>query len=375
MVTGTRADFGLQAPVMRAVADHPGLKLQVVATGMHLLRRFGYTVDEVEAAGWRIDAKVRLQGERDDVIGQSRGLGRAITGLTNAFAELRTDIVVVLGDRLEMFAAAAAATASQRVLGHVHSGDAAMGVQDDAYRFAISKLAHLHFAAAAGAKRRLGWLGEESFRIYQTGSPALDNLSRDICRDAGELSEWAGFDVNDDFLLVMQHPSGGTARQEERRMTETLRACVDKGLSILVLYPNCDAGFSGIINSAERFCKSGGGVLRRNLPRRAYLGLLVRAKMLVGNSSSGIIEAGYLNVDVVNVGPRQTGRERSKNVLDVGYGRAAVSAAIERLLRRRRGGNRKIASLYGDGRSGRRIASILARVKLDGRLRQKRIAY
>jgi GDP/UDP-N,N'-diacetylbacillosamine 2-epimerase (hydrolysing) len=374
VVTGTRAEYGLLKPVMEAIEGHENLKLQLIVTGMHLLRRFGYTVREIEKDGGRIDGRVRLQGEDDEVIGQSRGLGRAITKLTNLFSELDTEIVLVLGDRIETFAAAAAATASQLVLAHIHGGDVAPGVQDDAYRHAISKLAHLHFAATAGAKERLLRLGEDSFRIYQTGSPALDNLSKIICRDTKELSKWAKFDVREDFLMVLQHPAGGTAAQEEKRMVQTLAGCDVKGLRALVLYPNCDPGFSGIIRAVRHVCGAKGYRMIKHLPRGVYLGLLERTRVLVGNSSSGIIEASRINVDVVNVGHRQAGREHCRRVHDVDYGRAAVAKAVRSICRSQKR-QRSSERIYGDGRSGQRIASILGRVKLEQKLRLKKIAY
>ena len=374
VVTGTRAEYGILSPVMEAIKAHPKLNLQLIVTGMHLLKKFGYTVKDIEADGWRIDGRVRLQSEHDDVIGQSRGLGRAITGLTNEFARLKTDIVLVLGDRLETFAAASAATASQLILAHIHGGDAAAGIQDDAYRHAISKLAHIHFAASAGAKKRLLRLGEDPFRIYRTGSPALDNLENNICRDIDELNQWAGFDVSTEFLFVLQHPAGGTAAQEEKRMLQTLRGCNANNLPVLVLYPNCDVGFSGIIKAADRYCRNKGWTLLRHVPRRIYLGLLRKTKALIGNSSSGIIEAGYLNVDVVNIGTRQLGRERGKNVLDTDYGTVNVAQAVKKILRRTKT-RRKPCQIYGNGRSSRKIASVLSKIKLNQKLSQKRIAY
>ena len=374
VVTGTRADYGILVPVLIAIKRRRTLRLQVIVTGMHLLRGFGNTWREVEGDGWPIDAKVRLQGERDDALSQSRGLGKAIGGFTDAFAKLGTEVVLVLGDRVEAFGAAAAATASRLVLAHIHGGDAAMGIQDDAYRHAISKLAHIHFAASAGSRDRLLRMGEQEFRIHLTGSPGLDGLSDKACKNVRKLNEWAGFDVRGDFLMVLQHPAGGTPSQEGWRMRETLAACADKGLSVLVLYPNCDAGFSGIVEVAKRVCHRNGWGLLQNVPRAIYLGLLRRTKALVGNSSSGIIEAGALNVDVLNVGPRQTGRERGTNVYDVDYGREKVSAVLASVLRQpsRDGVGCRI---YGDGRSGARIARILAEVALNDRLRQKRIAY
>jgi GDP/UDP-N,N'-diacetylbacillosamine 2-epimerase (hydrolysing) len=374
VVTGTRAEYGIYRPVLEAIRKQPQLELQLFVTGMHLLRQFGYTVREIEQDCWSITGRVRLQGEKDDAVGQSRGLGRAITGLTNHFARLKTDIVLVMGDRIEAFAGAAAATASQLVLGHIHGGDIAEGIQDEAYRHAISKLAHVHFPASKGSKERLIRLGEEKFRIYQTGSPAVDNLSKMICRDKEELSRGAGFDVGEDFAVVLQHPAGGTVHQEEKRMAQTLRAIGDKGLQVLVLYPNSDPGFSGIVRAAKRFSKREGYRLLKHVPREVYMGLLERSRVLVGNSSSGLIEASRLNVDVVNVGSRQRGRERGSNVVDAAYG-AATEKAITALLRTKRPARRRAERIYGDGKSSEKIASILARIRLDGRLKQKRIAY
>ncbi|MBN2376717.1 MAG: UDP-N-acetylglucosamine 2-epimerase (hydrolyzing) [Sedimentisphaerales bacterium] len=376
VVTGTRAEYGIFQPVLKAIDNHPRLELQLIVTGMHLLKKFGFTVNDIQNDGWKITARVKLQNEIDNVIGQSRGMGRALTSLADTFARLKTDIVLVLGDRIEAFTAAAAATSSQLILAHIHGGDAALGVQDDAYRHAITKLAHLHFAATKDAADRISRLGEQKFRIYQTGSPALDNISELICRDSNLLSNAAQFDVSDGFLLVLQHPAGGSAQLESKRMAATLEACRRKHLKTLVLYPNSDPGFSGIISQAQRFCKKHHFTLLKHVPRNIYLGLLENAAVLIGNSSSGLIEAGFLNVNVVNVGPRQTGRLRGPNVIDVpGYNPAAISNAIEAAQNQSRNKLRGPIKIYGDGHSSKKIAAILARAKLNNRLRQKQIAY
>jgi GDP/UDP-N,N'-diacetylbacillosamine 2-epimerase (hydrolysing) len=371
VVTGTRAEYGLLVPVMRAISRKPRLDLSVFVTGMHLLRRFGGTVREVKNDGWDIAARIPLQGEKDDVIGQSRGLGRAITKFSEEFFRQKINIVVVLGDRIETFAAAAAAFVSGRVVAHIHGGDAAMGVQDDVYRYAITKLAHLHFPATPDAKKRLLRQGEQPFRIYQTGSPALDGMRNISCDDPVVLSDHAGFDVCNDFMVVLQHPAGGSVAQERRWMTQTLLACAHTGLKLLVLYPNSDPGFSGIIESSTKFCRRKDCALVRNVPRSVYLGLLRRCRVLVGNSSSGIIEASFLGVPCVNVGPRQAGRDRTGNVIDVRYGVAPVTDGLRRAMNSRR--RIRPSRYYGDGRAGPRIADVLNRVTLDRRLRQKRL--
>ena len=374
VVTGTRADYGILQPVLRAIDKHPKLQLKVLITGMHLLSKFGRTADEVETDGWPIAGRVRLQGIRDNVFANSRAMGYAIAHITKIFQRTGTEIVVVLGDRMEMFAAAAAATASQRTLAHIHGGDAAVGVQDDAYRHAISKLAHIHFTASTGATRRLVRLGEDSFRIYQTGSPALDNLRKKIRRKISLLNTWVGFDVRDDYLIILYHPAGGTAAEEAARMRQILRGCERNDLKIMMLYPNCDPGHSGILRTVQSYNRQKAAPLIRHLPREIFLGLLIRARALVGNSSCGLIEAGFLNVDVINVGPRQNGRDRGRNVIDVDYNSQEVSQALDRIVKKRTS-HRKICHIYGDGRSAGRISRLLATICLNQALKQKQITY
>ncbi len=373
VVTGTRAEYGILRPVMEAIAGRKELRLQLLATGMHLLRRFGMTVREIEADGWRIDARVRLQGADDDPVAQSVGLGRAISKMSTEFARLRSDVVLVLGDRIEVFAAAAAAVTSGRLLAHIHGGDVAPGVQDDAYRHAVSKLAHLHFVATEGAKKRLLAMGEQPFRIKLTGSPALDGIKEIMIRDAEELSRQVGLNVREEFLIVAQHPAGFAAAQEKKYMQQTLRACEAAGKRLIVMYPNSDPGFSGIAAAAEAFCRRTGHPLIKNLPRPVFLGLLKRCRTLVGNSSAGLVEGGYLGVSVLNIGPRQAGRECGANVTHVAYGEQAVRRALQSLLRRKH--TIRPVTLYSRGNAARKIAEHLTRIELNHKLYQKHSAF
>ncbi len=374
VITGTRAEYGLLKPVMQAIEEHPKLNLQILVTGMHLLKQFGYTIRQIKSDGWDITAKVRLQSEIDAQYSNSLAMGSAISKMSKAMLDNKSDIIVVLGDRLEIFAATAAATACQLPIAHIHGGDIAMGIQDDTFRHAITKLSHIHFTATCGAKRRVIRLGEEKSRVYQTGSPSIDNLSDNICLKIKDLNSYSAFNVNDNFLMVLQHPAGQTTKTEEKRMLQTLRACKRKSLNTLVLYPNCDRGFSGIITAAKSYCKKHKFTLIENVPREIYLGLLKKALILIGNSSSGIIETGYLNVDVIDIGPRQLGREHGKNVMHCNYGTENVSNAIDKTLLQR-DLNRKPCYIYGKGKSGIKIADVLASVQIDQKLLQKVISY
>ena len=376
IVTGTRAEYGILKPVIEAVSKHKKLNLQLLITGQHMLRKFGYTYKEVEADNWPIVGKVRLHSERDDIFSHAQGMGKAITNFSKIYAGCQSDIVLVLGDRLEQFAATAAAAACEKIIAHIHGGDRATGINDDCYRHAITKLSHIHFAASDKSARRIERLGEDKYRIYRTGSPAIDGILKNICKSKKKLKSYVDFNIDNEFLIILFHPSGASAKTEKKRMKNLLDVCSCKSLHKLVLYPNCDTGHAGIIEAIDSVRNRDDYTVVRHLPRDVYLGLLTRSSGLVGNSSGGIVEASCLTVDVLDVGNRQAGRERSRSVIHCGLERSAIDKAVDKLLNRAKSGKQsKPDIIYGDGRSSQRIASILASVKLDDALRLKTIAY
>jgi len=353
VVTGTRAEFGLLAPVMRAIADHPKLQLRTVVTGTHLTTG---TWREVRDAGLAIDAKVPMQrrgqtGRAADVA----ALGRGVTGLGKAFDQLKPDVVLVLGDRIEAFAAGSAASVGGRLVAHLHGGDRAEGVADEAMRHAITKLAHLHFPATAASRRRLIRMGEDPAHIFNHGSPAIDAL-RDVEPDPDAPG-----------LIVLQHPIGAPAAQEAKWMRDTLAAT--KGDSRIVLMPNHDPGRDGIVRAIEQHAKRDAV---EHLPRQRFLSVLAGAGAIVGNSSAGLIEAAALRVPCVNVGPRQAGRQKPGNVIDAEYGQAHVAAALSTALQLDR---KRLRHPYGRGESGLRIAATLGRLNLDASMLRKHNRY
>ena len=376
IVTGTRAEYGILKPVIQAISVHKKLNLQLLVTGQHMLKKFGYTYKEVESDNWPVVGKVRLQSERDEILGHARGMGRAIAKYSEIFMENNTDIAVVLGDRMEQFAATAAAAACEKIIAHIHGGDRATGINDDCYRHAMTKLSHVHFAASEQSARRIERMGEDKFRIYRTGSPAIDGIFKNICKSKKKLNTYVKFDLDEDFMIILFHPSGASSEIEQKRMENLLKVCGCKPLHKIVLYPNCDTGHAGIISAIDKVACLDGFTVVKHLPRDIYLGLLVKSRGLVGNSSGGIVEASCLSVDVVDVGMRQAGRERSRKVIHCENDQSSIDKAVDKMLRRARSGKRSEPdNIYGDGRSGKRIASILATVKLDDRLRLKTIAY
>jgi GDP/UDP-N,N'-diacetylbacillosamine 2-epimerase (hydrolysing) len=390
VVTGSRAEYGLLRPIMRAVQGTHGLALQVVVTGMHLAREFGHTVDEVVADGFPIAARVPTVPREDTNAAMAASVGTGVRGMAAAFARLRPHVVLVLGDRVEAFAAATAAALSNLVVAHVHGGDRAQAGYDDYMRHAITKMAHLHFAATPQSARRIRRLGERPDCIWVVGAPGLDEIRTAELPPIGDLLrrylgiESAGHtSAVDRYLLVVQHPVSTRAAAAAREMLATLGAVRDVGLPALVIYPNSDPGARAMVSATtkgvrnlfqERFLTP---FLVPSVPRADYLGLLKHAAALVGNSSSGIIEAPSFKTPVVNVGDRQAGRERATNVVDVAPMRAAVAAGIRKALtdpafRRRLA---RCRNPYGDGHAGERIARILAGVPLGEELRLKSITY
>lgn len=360
VVTGSRAEYGLLRSTMEALKKHRRLELRVVATGTHLLRKFGHTVDQIVRDGWRVDARIRMQAGDDGPLDQTVGLSRGVAGMGRFCEEVGADVMLVLGDRIEAMAGALAGVTTGRCVAHIHGGDIAPGDFDESLRHAITKLAHLHFPATQAARRRIIRLGERPEHVHCVGAPGLDRLiqltkRRRVPRTRSRLA------------LIVQHPCGRSAAHERRVMSTLLRAVAEAGLSRAIVYPNSDRGHTGIIEAIETHrAGAADGAVRvvRSLDRDAYLRLLMAADVLVGNSSSGIIEAGTAGTPTVNVGGRQRGRERSgRSVVDTDESPASIRQALLRALRKRPIMGK--ATVYGDGKAGGRIAQILADAPLD----------
>jgi len=341
VVTGSRAEFGLLASTMHAVRDDRRLRLLTIVAGSHLVAG---TWQDVRDAGFDIDAKVRMQrraaaGRHEDV----QSLARGVAAFGKVFQQTRPDVVVVLGDRVEVFAAASAAALGGIHVAHIHGGDRAEGVHDESIRHALSKLAHIHLAATAASRRRLIRMGERDDLVFDVGSPAVDGLA-----DVQPID-----DAPD--LLVLQHPIGAADAQERDWMLATLAATADHPR--MVLLPNADPGRDGVLAAIETLREP----VVEHLPRPAFLRILAAAHAIVGNSSAALIEAAVLRVPAVNVGPRQGGRQRPSNVVDCDYGEQSVRNALAKARRKQRG---RIRHPYGPGGAGVAIAELLATIDL-----------
>jgi UDP-hydrolysing UDP-N-acetyl-D-glucosamine 2-epimerase len=374
-VTGTRAEFGLMVSTLRAIQAHPALRLQLIATGMHLDRRLGRTLQSIGAEGFRIDATIPWpRSAESDRAHLARYTGKAIASFSTVFAKLQPDIVLLVGDRVEAFAAATAAHLSGIPIAHVHGGDRALGQVDDALRHAISKLAHIHFPATAESAQRLCKMGEDRWRIHRVGSPGLDGI-RAAAMASDELRDSFGL-MRHHFALLVLHPASPDIPLESRRAAQVLRALEASPIpKIVVIYPNNDPGSPGILRQLDRLHDNPRYLLIPNAPRPLFLALLRDAAVLLGNSSAGIIESASFRTPTLDIGPRQRGRQRSANSRHLPYDTAQLMRALSRIWNNGRPQRSPAGNVYGGGHASQKIAQALATLPLSERLRQKLIAY
>jgi UDP-hydrolysing UDP-N-acetyl-D-glucosamine 2-epimerase len=356
VVTGTRADFGLWLPVLHAARD-AGMEPRVLVTAMHLDPRFGGTAAQVRAAGFPVAAEVACTPEGDTRGEMATAIGRAVVGMAPVVEAEDPAWLVVLGDRGEQLAAAIAALHTGTPVAHLHGGEVTRGAVDDTVRDLVSRIAHLHLVATEEAAERLASRGEETWRIHRVGAPGLDRLRDEAVGDLAALRVRHGLPPDGPYLLVVQHPETVGADRNADALAATLAAVTATGLPALAVYPNADAGGRAMIQALEALPSSVARV--PSLERGDYATLLAGAAALVGNSSSGLIEAPLLGVPAVNVGRRQAGRTRGDNVIDAEADPDAIAGAIGRAVDPAFRAGLSGSSPYGDGHAAGRIVELL----------------
>lgn len=360
-VTGSRADWGLMESTLKKIHAHPKLTLEICVTGQHLLPQYGLTVKDIQASGLPIVAEipVDLDGTRGGDM--ARAIASELLGLTNTMEASQPDAVLVLGDRGEMLAATLAAIHLNIPVVHLHGGEYS-GTVDDSVRHAISKLAHYHLTATSEAKNVLTHMGENPERIYVTGAPGLDGLTESLYPSRHVLCETLGLDSQMPVILMLFHPVVQESLDAKQQTEAILNALTETQAQVLCFCPNSDAGGKDIEIVIDDFCMKPHFHKITHMKRQEYLAWLANADLLIGNSSSGIIEAASFNLSVLNVGSRQRNRERSGNVVDVAADKDAILEALLRMLGQKK---QHYTNVYGDGHAGEKIASILASISLD----------
>lgn len=374
VVTVARSDYGIYRPVLRRIQADPDLRLLLFAGGMHLSPEFGLTVQVIEQDGFEIAERVEMLLSSDTPEGIAKSTGLGVIGFAQAYARQRPDILLVLGDRFDMYAAVVAALPFKIPLAHIAGGESTEGLIDEPIRHSITKMSHLHFPSTEFYARRIVQMGEEPWRVTVSGAPGLDNLGQIRLLSLQQLKEQFNVDLSEPALLVTFHPVTLEYENTGSHVTELLAALKKTGLRLIFTYPNADTHGRIIIDMIDRFVSEyprASAVV--NLGTQAYFSVMSHAAAMVGNSSSGIIEAASFSLPVVNIGSRQRGRVHDRNVIDTGYSRDEISKAIGQALSP--GFRRSLAGLvnpYGDGHAAERIMPVLKEVKLDDRLLLKR---
>ena len=340
IITGSRAEYGLLYWLIKEIQEDPDLNLQIIATCMHLSPEFGLTYHEIEADGFLIDKKIEMLLSSDTPVGITKSMGLAFLGFADAFAELKPDIIVLLGDRFETFCAAGAACVARIPVAHIHGGEITEGAIDDAFRHAITKMSHLHFTSTEEYRRRVIQLGEDPDRVFNVGAIGVENIRKLLLLSKEALQKEIGFNLGERYFLVTFHPvtlESGTAENQFKSLLNALdQVTSDPNHSTKIIFTKANADTDGrVINQlideyvAEHSDKA---ITFTSMGQLRYLSAMKYAAAVIGNSSSGIIEAPAFKVPTVNIGKRQKGRVQARSVIDCEAEVTAIRESIETAL-------------------------------------------
>lgn len=369
VVTTSRADYSHLYWPLRELAAHPQVELGVIALGAHLSPEFGSTLQEIERDGFPIQARIECLLSSDTDTGMAKTIGMAILGLADALTNWRPDLLLLIADRYEMLAPASVALALRIPIAHIEGGEISQGAIDDHVRNALTKLAHIHFTSNETARRRVIAMGEEPWRVHAAGAPSLDHLRRSTLLDRAALEALLGIALAPPTLIAAYHPV--TIFQNTTAEADAVFAALAQAPGqILFVYPNSDAGSYALIERVKALAATRPQThLFVNLDAVTYWSLLGQADVLVGNSSSGIMEAASFALPTVNIGIRQQGRERARNVIDAPAETTAILSAIQQALSPEfRESLRGMENPYGNGTAAETIAQVLAAVPLESLL-------
>lgn len=375
VVTGTRAEFGLLRWLMQEIRNHSGLELQVVATGMHLSPEFGSTWHEIEEAGFAIDARVEMLLSADTNAAVTKSMGLGIIGFADAYERLQPDVIVVLGDRFEIFAAASAALIAGIPMAHLHGGETTEGAFDEAIRHCITKMSHLHFVAADEYRQRVIQLGEQPERVFNVGGMGIDAIKRIKLLNRDELEQSLDFRLGEKSLLITFHPvTLERGASSSAQMGELLAALAElEGTQLIFTMPNADAGGRELSAMVREFADSHpNACVFTSLGQLRYFSCLSQVDGVVGNSSSGLLEAPAFNIGTINIGDRQKGRLKAKSVIDCQPSRSEILKALDYMCSPQFQQELKsVDNPYGNGEASEVIAKLIAEYPLENILKKQ----
>ena len=375
ITTGTRSEYGILRELIKEISKSKKLELYLLVTGMHLSKKFGYTINEIKKDKIPIHAKIKMIPSGNTPYDMSVSLGKGIVGFSKIFKKIKPDLNVVLGDRDEALASALAASHMNIPNAHIHGGEISQGI-DEYNRHAITKISNIHFAATKKSKERIIKMGENRRNVILTGSPSIDEIKMSKISSKHELEKKYLVDLDKPLFLLIQHPVTTEFEKSDLQIKMTLDALSKLKNQTIAILPNSDAGNEQIINQLRIFSKKCNFLkVFPNLPRNDYLGFLRYCSALIGNSSSGIIEGSYLHTPVVNIGIRQLGREKDVNVIDVPiFSKSLILNALKKSLKKK---NKKIknSSIYGTGNASKKIVQYLETLPINPQMIQKKLVY
>lgn len=376
VVTGTRAEYGLLYWIMKKIEESELLKLQLIVTGSHLSPEFGSTYTQIEKDGFYIDSKVNMHISGDTPLSITKSMGIGMIGFADAYERLKPDLLLVLGDRYEILTAASSAVSFNIPIAHIHGGESTEGAIDEQIRHAVTKLSHLHFASTKQYADNIIRMGEEDWRVFNVGAPGLEWINKLDYYSKQQLFDELGMDFNQEVVLATFHPVTLQQENTEIYIENLLRALVDTNMQVIFTGANADPSGSIINHRVKQLCASNKKIkFFENLGQRRYLSCQKHCAMMIGNSSSGIIEAASFKIPVINIGDRQKGRLRNDNVIDAGYEYEEIRQAIKK-ARNPEFKNKlcHIKNLYGTGYVSSEIVKIIEEAELS-RLLNKRLVF
>lgn len=374
IIAGSRGEYGYFRPILREIVKNPLLDYGIIATNMHVLDRFGSSIDEIKKDGFKIEASIHNTFDGYNRMTMTKSLSVFMLQLPEILEQMGADMMLLAGDRGEQLMAAIVGAHLYIPIAHIQGGEVSGNI-DGTMRHAITKIAHLHFASSEDAARRIKRMGEDTFRTYNVGAPQLDELLREKTASETEVRRKFSLVKNKPVILVVQHPVTEEFEHTEKSVETTLKAVAKFNAQTVVILSNSDAGSQAAARAVSRNHTENMQV-HANVPRADYLGLMKIADVIVGNSSSGLIEAPSYKLPAVNIGNRQRGRLQGENVINVGYVEKDIINAIKKAMSPQfKKRIKTIKNPYGDGRSSKRIVEVLATVPIDERLLVKQISY
>ena len=375
VTTGARSEYGILRPVLLDIKKSKKLELQLIVSGMHLSKKYGLTINEIKKDGFKIYGTIKMAPTGDSSYHMSKSLGEGIIKFSEVFKKLKPDINLILGDRDEAFASALAASHMNIPNAHIHGGDKSKAGIDEYNRHAITKISNIHFTATKKSTLRVKRMGEDPKYIFCTGSPSIDDVVNKNITNRKYLEKKYKMCFSGNEIILIFHPVTTEIEKAEQHITNLLNSAIKFKNQIIAIAPNSDAGGQIIFNTLQKYSKNYSLIkLYKSIPRRDYLGMLKYGGILVGNSSSGIIEAGYFNIPVVNIGIRQESRESGNNVINTNNTPNSIMTGIKKAFNLK---NKKFRmnKIYGNGKSSEKIIGILENISIDKRLIQKQIQY